>query len=266
MPTAWRQGDLLVPDNAVALGVIAPAQRDTHRALVVSHSCDIANEVKVEPTIELLIGIVVHEHQATSQNGHSIRNLHLGAEGEPAIEWVHYKIAPRREVSKADVLQYEPWTERRYTSEQRALLRRWLAQRYARSEFPDSFINWLRDSGAASRFEQLGKRHSAHLVGIYFDLDDDTERQDPDDPYALGINLVYEAGNAQNDAAADQARGCLEALFNQCCKKNGKWRWIELTYCDSLSEEAFTLRAARTFRRWRFEHRSLGGEAVDTAE
>lgn len=266
MPTTWRQGDLLVPDSAVALGVIDSAQRDTHRALVVSHSCDIASGAEVEPTIELLIGIVVREDEATSQNGHSIRKLHLCAKGASTVEWVQYCIAQRREVSKADLLQHEPWAERRHTSEHRAVLRRWLAQRYARCEFPDAFIKWLKDSGVDSRFENLGKRHSAHLIGIYFDFDDDTERTDPDDPYALGVNLVYEADNAENAAAAEEARVHLEALFTKRCRPNNEWRWIELTYCDALSEDVFTLRAARTFRRWRFEHRSVGGEPLDTAE
>ncbi len=158
MPVAWRQGDLLVPDDAVALGVIGTVQRDTHRVLVISHSCDIASAADTEPKVELLIGTIVPETAATSQNGHSIRTLHLGADGQGAIEWGQYGIAQRCEVSKADLLQHEPWTERCYTGEQRALLRRWLAQRYARCEFPDTFINWLRESGVGSRFEKLGKR------------------------------------------------------------------------------------------------------------
>lgn len=266
MPTVWRQGDLLAPDDAITLGVIEAAQRDTHRALVISHSCDIANDESVEPAIELLIGVIVPEAQATSQNGHSIRKLHLGADTEPASQWVQYGIADRREVHKADLLRCEPCLVHRYPSAQREVLRRWLAQRYSRSEFPDAFIEWLKQSGVGSRFEDLGKRHSASLVGIYFDLDDDTERADPNDPYALGVNLVYDASSTDHEAAANQARVALEAIFERRCKASGRWRWIDLTYCDALSEEMFTLRAARTFRRWRFEHRSLHGEPIDLAE
>ncbi len=266
MSTAWRQGDLLAPVDAVAMSVIEPAQRDTHRAMAISHSCDIASATDIEPTVEFLIGVVVRDDEATAQNGHSIRKLHLALEGQPDIEWVHYDIAERHEVSKTDLLQHEPWTERSYTNEQRALLRRWLAQRYARSEFPDAFINWLKESGVGSRFESVGKRHSAHLVGIYFDFDDDSERDNPEDPYALGINLVYDAGTAEHAAAAEQAKESIEAMFAQRCKLNDQWHWIELTYCDVLSEEVFSLHAARIFRRWRFEHRSLGGEPIDSSE
>lgn len=266
MSTAWRQGDLLAPVDAVALGLIEPAQRDTHRAMIISHSCDIASKAEVEPAVELLIGAVIQSDEATAQNGHSIRQLHLGSEGQSTTEWVHYGITGRLEVSKIDLFQHEPWTERSYTSEQRTLLRRWLAQRYARSEFPDAFINWLKESGVGSRFEDIGKRHSAHLVGIYFDFDDDSERDNPDEPYVLGINVVYDASNADHAVGAQQAKMRIEAIFAQRCKLNNRWRWIELTYCDALSEHVFSLWAAKNFRRWRFEHRSLSGEPIDSSE
>lgn len=266
MSTVWRQGDLLSPVDAVALGVIDPAQRDTHRAVVVSHSCDVASVVEVEPAVEILIGAVIPCAEATAQNGHSIRQLDLDSEGKPTTEWVRYGIAGRREVSKIDLLKHEPWTERSYTIQKRALLRRWLAQRYARSEFPDAFISWLKESGVGRPFEDIGKRYSAHLVGIYFDFDDDSEREDPDDPYALGINLVYDAGSTEHEAGAEEVRKRLGALFARRCNASGRWRWIELTYCDVVSEQVFTLWAARNFRRWRFEHRSLGGEPLDSSE
>lgn len=66
MPTAWRQGDLIAPDDAVALGLIESTQRNTHRVIVISHSCDIASADSVEPRVETLIGVVVQEAAATS--------------------------------------------------------------------------------------------------------------------------------------------------------------------------------------------------------
>lgn len=267
MPTVWRQGDLLSPIDAVALGVVAPANRDACRVMVISHSCDIASTVEIEPYVEVLIGSVVHNHEPMAQNGHSIRQLHLGSESTLGTEWVRYGITERLEIPKADLLQYEPWIERNYTSEQRGILRRWLAQRYARSEFPDAFISWLdKESGVGRRFEDIGKRYSANLVGIYFDFDDDSERNDPEEPYALGINLVYGADDAEHAAEAELAKSRIEDLFAKRCRSNGRWHWIELTYCDVLSEQVFTLWAARNFRRWRFEHRSLSGEPIDTSE
>ncbi len=60
MPTVWRQGDLLAPDDAIALGVIEPGRRDTHRVLVVSHSCDISSPEKTEPFVEVVVGELLH--------------------------------------------------------------------------------------------------------------------------------------------------------------------------------------------------------------
>jgi hypothetical protein len=264
MPTAWRQGDLIAPDDAIVLGLIEHVQRDTHRVVVISHSCDIASAEDVEPEVELLIGCVVAEIDANFRNGHSIRKLNLGAERAAGTEWALYCIADRRVVAKLELLRHPPWPDGRYPQEQLKVLRRWLAQRYSRSEFPDAFIEWLKASGVGSRFEDLGKRYSANLVSIYFDLDDDSERNDPDNPYALGISLVYGAGDAANEGAADEARGKLDDLFRRLCLFNGRWRWIELTYCEAVADGVFPLRAANQYRRWRFEHRSLGGEPIST--
>lgn len=266
MPSAWRQGDLIAPDDAVKLGMIKPTQRDTHRVLVFSHSCDVANSEDVEPNVEVMIGIIVQENEATSQNGHSIRTLHLGATGEQTTEWAQYRITDRVEIKKAVMLNCQPWAERRCSTEQRATLRRWLAQRYSRSEFPDDFITWLNDSGVDNRFEKLGKQYSASLVGIYFDLNNDDERGDPNMPYELGISLVYDVSNTDNEAAAQKAQEKLKALFTSRCKIDERWKWIELIYCEAVSEEVFSLRAARMFRRWRFEHRSVKGEPIDISE
>lgn len=182
-----------------------------------------------------------------------------------ATEWTEYLIGARQTIGKSALLQLEPWPYR-YPSEQRRVLQRWLAQRYARSEFPDAFIDWLRKCGIDDKFEKVGKSFSASLVGIYFDLDDDTERTDITDPYALGIQLVYDAGDADHEQRAVSAADKLNDLFRRRCLQGGRWQWIELLYCEAVSDEVFSLRAARSFRRWRFEHRSVNGEPFDPDE
>ncbi len=213
----------------------------------------------------MLIGTLVHEARATSRNGHSIGRLHLELEVSSSKEWVEYLIGARKTLEKSALLQLEPWPYR-YSSGQRRVLQRWLAQRYARSEFPDAFIEWLKQSGVDRRFEDLGKSYTASLVGIYFDLEDDSERTDPTDPYALGIQLVYDAGDSAHAQRAESATEKLINLFRGRCLKEGRWQWIELLYCEAVSDEVFSLRAARTFRRWRFEHRSVNGEPFDPGE
>lgn len=233
--------------------------------MVISHSCDLARDVADEPQVDVLIGTVVDEASSTSRNGHSIGKLHLEMEVSPSKEWVEYLIGTRKTIDKSALLQLEPWPYR-YPFEQRRVLQRWLAQRYARSEFPDAFIDWLRKSGVDNRFERVGKSFSASLVGIYFDLEDDTERADITDPYALGIQLVYDASNAENVPQAESAALRLTNVFRDRCLIADRWQWIELLYCDAVSDMVFSLQAARRFRRWRFEHRSINGEPFDPDE
>jgi hypothetical protein len=265
MPTAWRQADLLNPDDAVALGLVNASPRNRQRVMVISHSCDLARDVADEPHVELLIGTVVDEARAISRNGHSIGRLHLELEVSGTREWTEYLIGARQTIGKPALLQLEPWPYR-YPLEQRRVLQRWLAQRYARSEFPDAFIDWLKRSGVDRRFEELGKSYTASLVGIYFDLEDDTERTDATDPYELGIQLVYDAGNAAHADQAQKAPEKLTDLFHRRCLEEGRWQWIELLYCEAVSDQVFSLSAARSSRRWRFEHRSINGEPFDPDE
>ena len=266
MPTIWRQGDLIAPDDAVSLGVLDADRRDTHRALVISHSCDIAKEEASEPQVEVLVGQIISGADATSRNGHSIYRLDLGDEAQTDSEWIRYSITERRLIPKPRLLECAPWQGRSCTGGKRDVLRRWLAQRYSRSEFPDAFNAWLQESKVGKDFEEIGKKFSACLVGIYFDLDDDTERTDPKSPYSFGIMLVYDSSNADNEATAEKASDGLKRAFGKRCNAEGGLRWFDLTYCDAVSDQAITLFQARTLRRWRFEHRSLDGEPLDSAE
>jgi hypothetical protein len=269
MPTAWRQGDLLAPDDAVALGLIDPAQRDTHRVLVISHSCDIAAREKAEPVVEVVIGEVLAKADGDVKlhNGHSIRRLDLCAARETGEEWVKFMMATKRAVPKTDFLRFEPWPERVYSTRQRRVLSRWLAQRYSRSAFPDAFNDWL-----GQRFgrdlEDLVKKYSEEVVGVYFDLDngEDHERTDPDEPYKLEIELVYDTDDAGHADAAEQAARELTDLFKARCLEQRQWRCIELVRCDPVADTVFPLRNANEFRRWRLEYHSAHGQPLDESE
>lgn len=265
MSNIWRQGDLIAPEDAIKLQ-LTKSEHHSYRLLVISHSCDIAREEAVEPHVELLLTTVVQDFQATDCNGHSIRKLHLPAQGAENIEWLELCITERQVIQKFKLLAEKPWAERTINRDGIRILRRWLAQRYARSEFPDAFCTWLTTSGVGQQFKRLAKRFSDALVGFYFDLDDDSERQDADDPYVVDIYLVYDSKDASHASLAQEAANQLKGIFQTKCQQAGRWRWIELINCEAISDEAFSLRAANTFRRWRFEHLSVAGEPIDGSE
>ncbi|MEB2314821.1 MAG: hypothetical protein OZ919_01865 [Xanthomonadaceae bacterium] len=270
MPSAWRQGDLIHPDDAVALALLEAHQRDTHRALVISHSCDLSASEDFEPEVEVLIGEVLPgaSNNKKLHNGHSIRQLHLFAPDGESEEWVKFLVRMRRTVCKTVLASYRPWSDRSYCDRQRRVLARWLAQRYSRSAFPDAFNLWLWERNVTDRLEKLVRQHSDELVAVYFDLDEgaDLERDDPDQPYELGIELVYATSNANYAANAERLAEQIRDLFEARCKTQDCWRWIELVYCAAIADTAFTLHDANRLRRWRLEHYSAAGEPLDESE
>jgi len=251
------------------LGVIEPGRRDTHRVLVVSHSCDISSPEKTEPFVEVVVGelLVKADKDVKLHNGHSIRLLDLSAPTDNGEEWTKFRIATKRLVPKAQLLRCAPWPARNYPASQRRVLSRWLAQRYNRSAFPDMFNNWLKDRFGRD-LEDLIKTYSTELVAVYFDLDngEDNERTDPRDPYELSIDLVYDTSDAGYAKVAETAAGRVKKLFDERCQENRQWRWIELISCEHVADTAFTLRAANETCRWRLEHHSVSDEPLDESE
>lgn len=254
----WRQGDLLRPEDAQRLGLV---ESGDPRVVVVSHSCDLASSA--EDLVELVVGCRVEKSEAVHQNGHSIRSLNLSADlAEGGADFALFQMRNRRFIPKAELESRQPWDRVKYSKQQRELLRRWMAQRYARSEFPDAFVAWLEDSGVDDRLDRLAKLNSASLVAIYFDLPDDSERGDPADPYPLGITVVYKEDVEGANETAERIVAKIASVFEGRCKSDGKWQWVELVRCESASNLEFPLGAANEYRRWRLEHRSVGGEPL----
>lgn len=257
--SSWRQGDLLRPEDAHRLGLISDP--DGARVIVVSHSCDLASSE--EDRVELIVGRQVDDARAVHHNGQSVRSLNLRADlPGGGVDFALFQMRDRKLIAKADLEQGSPWDQLAYSKPQRTLLRRWMAQRYARSEFPDAFVTWLKESRVLARLEKLAKQNSAALVGIYFDLDDDSERVDPDDPYSLGITVVYNAAGEGAKETAERVAQQISSEFGVRCRSADRWRWIELLNCEAASDLEFPLAAANEFRRWRLEHRSVNGEPL----
>jgi hypothetical protein len=271
MSNSWRQGDLISPSDAVELRLLSAAEAGSHRVVIVSHSCDIAKREELEPSVEAMIAKVVPEAKGNCMNGHSIRTLHLPAVKDDSTEWLELDISGRKEIPKSELSGLECWAERAIPEVKRGIFRRWLAQRYSRSGFPNAFISWMseRDGcGVSAKFEKAGKGFTAFLSAIYFDLhDDDTDRTDSCDPYELSIVLVYDSSDADNVLKAKEAAARVVNLFEEkCLGSDGQWKWIELVDCDAVSDRAFSLQMANTLQRWRFEHRSIAGEPLDQSD
>lgn len=258
--SAWRQGFFVSPSDAVALGLASSAQAFGCRVVVITHSCDLANPNEGEA--EVIVGSVVDAALAKGfANGHSTRKLSLeSTPSDGQAEFSLLEFSSKRSVPRAKLNELQPWDGASFSLQSRKLLQRWLAQRYARAEFPDAFNHRLQSTGVESKLDSLAKSQSKHIRSIYFDLDTDEEKTDPSDAYELGVYFVYRGGNDASRQQAELAAGSLDAFVKARCHSIGAWKWIELIHCKAISDEAFSIAAANAFRRYRLEHRSVNGE------
>jgi hypothetical protein len=247
----WRQGDFVDPRDFAAIDING---RDSTRALVISHSCDLAGND--EESAELLIGEVI-EHQQHA-NGHSVRLLDLKAASSAKQEIIRFNITNRRQIEKRMLHSLVPHASRMSASEL-SILKRWLAQRYSRPEFPDAFVERMKKCDG---FEKWSKKHSAVLSGVYFGTKD-FEITDQQTPYELRIYLVFDSSNAENENKASRAKEELVEMLNHHYWQAPSWFLIELVDCAVVSDADFSVRNASIYKRWRFEHRSIKGEPLD---
>ena len=100
---------------------------------------------------------------------------------------------------------------------------------------------------------------------LLFELDDGEicERDGPDDVYRLGITVLYISAldEPKAYAAACAAADALERLFARAFEPQGGARkYIDLRYCDPISDAALTVQQRERLAEWRLEYLSLAAD------
>src|SRR3954454_22406064 len=172
--TPWRQGALLPPDAAEALGFL-PENPDPAVAIVVSHDCDLVQPPDVEPVVEIIHGRRIPKPDGNYTHGKNPRRLHLPVKGDAAIDWVELDVREKRAVKKQDLFSYQPDASRHLTADGKSVLQRWLAGRYRRGAFPDEFNDRLFRTGLAARLARIMSNAGGPIAAASFDLDNGQE-------------------------------------------------------------------------------------------
>lgn len=138
------------------------------------------------------------------------------------------------------------------------VLRRWLASRYERPAFPNSFDRQLKVKKLDRKLEELGIKHGHLVSGLLFDLTPENG------VYQLGIVVLYVAepdpliAFQQAQIYAEEITKAFEGkLFDPATET---WKLIELQYCFPISEDDLTLSKARNFQRWNLDAVSYAAE------
>jgi hypothetical protein len=259
----WRQGSILKSESVKALGLAHAESPDDTVVLVISHDCDLAQGADAEPACEMIVGCPIEQPSGDLTNAKNIRRLHLTLSSGELKLAAEFKATDEILIGKDALAEHQPATNVRPTPAELNILQTWLAVRYRRSSFPDEFDRRFKDKKTRfyDRFVKAVKGSADHLLTILFDVDggNEVDRNGPDDTYTLSIYLVYnvtvDPGKAKEaiEALAEK----VNALFDSCYCKGGKWQNIELRVCEPISEAAITIHQQRLLKSLTFEYLSL---------
>jgi hypothetical protein len=258
----WRQGHVLSDETSRALNL--KIDDGELVAVVVSHDCDLAQPISAEPRVEVLLGRRIGAIDGSFSNLKSSRTLHLAFDAPAGAVAVELSAVRKVSVEKRVIadLNATPTTALTLSGRARTLLQHWLAARYRRSAFADSFNDRLRDSGLHSKIVQILKPTQAHVYAIFFDVDngEEVERADEYDVHTLEMYLLYnttvdpEIAERETETAAAKIE---EAFKNALHDPEKGWRQIQFNGCSALADSALTFRDSIELKKWDVEHISF---------
>ena len=157
-------------------------------------------------------------------------------------------------------------------------LKHWLAARYGRPAFPNSFEDYLRLKLGSKTVEQhiakILKPVEDYIVGVFFDLGEHRKIElRKGDPYHLIIAVVYDddagGGTTAREASEDAVRR-IESLFVEAYGAAEDATNISLEACNAVSESQMPLSVLRRVDQWRLEYLSIengsSGDFLQTGE
>lgn len=261
--TPWRQGHVLTPEAVQALGLSHPETPGDTCVVVISHDCDLANEVlQSEPDVEVIIGRHILKGDGNYFWAKAPRTLHVEVMHDGTERIIELIATAKHSIPKQVLAEFFPDSAYAFSGKSLSVLRSWLGVRYNRAAFPDPFVDRLSqskiDKGLARIIEPVGNLVSA----VYFNVDDGKEVDHSDgSPYELAIVLAHPPGEdpEHNADEVEKLETEIETLFAKKCFDQAAERWngIALTACISISEDDLTISKARLLTQWRLEYMTL---------
>ena len=261
--TDWRQGDVLTPQAAAALGLVDGAE-GARCAIVITHDCDLPHEG--EGFVEVIVADKAANLDPQFSYAKHPRRLQLSyevADSAPLI--LDLQHGARRCVPKGDFTQCAHRDQSlALPVEEKRALKQWLAARYGRPAFPTEFEKRLRKRSGKRTVEQQIARilepDAKHLVGLFFDLGEQRGAEAVEgEPYALSVSVVYDATEGGSDArlSAKRVAEQLRELFDKAYGKADVATEIALDACEAVADARLTLSDLRRVDQWRLEYISL---------
>lgn len=250
--TKWRQGKIIQSKRLRALGV-AGFDSGLDLAIAISHDCDIANDnLEIEPFIEFVLGRSVGEIDRNKEFGKNPRELHLKTQCFDAKVFIEIYAPQKIIINKKLLFSVEPDDEYVIKDSELLVLKGWLAARYRRHAFPDSFNE--RFLPIAKAIEEKGKKNPSGIIGYWVDYQPRDIELPPEDPYEVWLYIVYSEDEYSYQEKAEELALNLGKNFSTLKGKSKASGDLDLRECEAHSERGFTLADMRVLLQYHLEY------------
>lgn len=166
--TTWRQGHVLPFVAIKALGLHHSESTENTCVVVISHDCDLANDnLASEPDVEIIIGRVVPDLNGSFALGKAPRTHHLDVIKDGVSLIVELIATCKRSIPKSVLAAYRPDESIALAQGGLKVLRNWLAIRYNRGAFPDTFVNLINAGKFSAKLSKLLEHHGKIISTVF---------------------------------------------------------------------------------------------------
>jgi len=242
--TPWRQGSAVSLQDLQSAKVDVPDSHDG--GLIITHDCDLANDIETEPVVEWLPFRYVDEADGNYLYAKNPRVVHLVGEQGGSKKYIELRATHKFGLSKEVLAAFVP-TSLSLNPRNLQVLQGWLASRYRRHAFPDELVERLRP---LSKFlENKLKKQARGVFGVWIDYDPRMPLMD-EEPYEVWLSLVYTFDAVDSCERAEALAAELVTRYETAMPG------IILSDCQAVSEEGFTLADQRRTVELKLEHLS----------
>jgi hypothetical protein len=245
----WRQGAILAPGSLPGDCVFEPALPSVTAdsvLVVLTQDCDLIQpDFDKEPFVELIRAVPVSSPDGNLLYGKNPRRIQfrIGAAIFEASCHERTRIDRRHLTGIAASMTHgiDPTTL--------DLLREWVAKRYIRPAFPDSFNARIWRSAQGKAIRKLLERKGELFLDLYVMCDPSDQELEEGTAYRIDVWPTMGSEDYQDEdrrRAAVETCTSLEALLASC-------PGIEISTCELRHEGQITLDDLRFFARWDFD-------------
>lgn len=248
----WRQGSIVKLIDHESLAPHTYAINDGDRLIVIMQSCDIIKEPdQAEPFIELIIARSIDKLDGNFTHNKNPRKLHLTIQttsGDYPASIIQQEklLAPR-----PSFIGLYPDEDVFLERHQIGNLARWLASRYQRPAFPNTFNNRIaKIANANKKLDNAAKKISSAISGLYVQILP-LKELDEGENYAVNILALVPAGQ-DIDLKSKAITDPINAIANIM-----KAAQMEVVFKIETEDKVPYSLFRNDFKPWSFDHLSL---------